>query len=583
MTKFSSLSNSLYLYITIVVLSLSSKAHSAELFNNGQTTYDIVLSTDASLSEKTSAEELKDILYKISGATFPISSTTQKKPHHIFIGINDIVRSMSNDIVLPSNDESFTYRTIGENLYIYGGRQRGTMYGVYAFLEQQLGVHWYTANYTHIPKLGKWDLPTQLYRQESPAIPRRQVYYHDSSNPAWKAHNMENTGYYVNEDNKYGGGEPAIWGNHTMHKLLSPQKYFKSHPEYYSLYKGKRIENGQLCLSNKNVLREVAKNLLDSISRHPRFWAYCIGQNDNSYACECNSCKQLESQYGGKSGILIWFVNQIADNVKQKYPEKYVATFAYQYTQKPPKNIKPHDNVIIRLSTIANCFSHPIEKCQENAIFQNDYLEWSKLTQNILIWDYTTGFFQFLAPFPNFEAMGPNIDFFSRHGVMGILEEGQYLNSGGEFGELKAWLLCKLLWNPKQDVDSLAQIFIHDYYGKANEEIYKYYKLCKSLVIDNSHIKFKYFENDPILTNTFIKKAKKMLNRAELQAKDNTTIMHRVQRVSAQIAWLEVARNRTQAIANGNYKKLIDFLKREKTHVKETMSSEQYLQREGAT
>lgn len=566
-----------------MLLSLSSKARPAELFNNGQTTYDIVLSTHASPSEKTSAEELKDILYKICGATFSISTTTQKKPHHIFIGYSDHVRNATNDIELAHHDESFTYRTIGENLYIYGGRQRGTMYGVYAFLEQQLGVHWYTANYTHIPKLETWQLPTPLYRHESPAITRRQVYYHDCSDPAWKAHNMENTGYYVNEDNKYGGGQPAIWGNHTMHKLLPPKKYFKSHPEYYSLNKGKRTANGQLCLSNKNVLHEVTNNLSDTIRRHPRYWAYCIGQNDNALACECNRCKQIESQYGGKSGILIWFINQIADQVKQEYPEKLIATFAYQYTQKPPKNIKPRDNVIIRLSTIANCFCHPIEQCPENTTFQNDCIEWSTITQNILIWDYTTGFFQFLAPFPDFDAMAPNIRFFARHRVLGILEEGQYLSPGGEFGELKPWLLSKLLWNPNQDVDSLAHLFIHDYYGKANQDILEYYKLCKSIVRHDSHVKFRYNQDHPILTDTFIKKAKKILNRAEAQAQADTTLMHRVQRVSAQIAWLQVARNKPQSIADGSYKRLIDYLKHQKTHVNETTSSQQYLQRQGPT
>ncbi len=570
------------LFVIVFSLFISLNVYSTVLFADGKSFYDIVLPASASISEKTAAQELKTYLHKISGANFTISSEPNQGVHHIYIGYNDIVHDMTHEEKPTNEDESFTYRTIEKDLFIYGGRQRGTMYGVFAFLEQQLGIHWYTPDYTHIPQLRKWDLP-QLHRCESPAISRRQVYYHASFNLDWKAHNMDNAGYYVGDVNKYGGGQPAIWGNHTMHKLLPPEKYFMQHPEYYSLYNGKRSENGQLCLSNKSVLHEVTKNLLDSISQHPLFETYCVGQNDNSYACECNHCKQLASQYGGQSGLLLWFVNQIADAIKQKYPEKYVATFAYQYTQKPPKNITPRDNVIIRLSTITCCFCHPIENCQENATFRNDYTEWSKLTRNVYIWDYTTGFFQFLAPFPNFATMAPNIDFFSRHSVLGILEEGQYLNAGGEFGELKAWLLCKLLWNPKQDTDSLAHMFIYDYYSHAGDDIYKYYQLCKSLGMTPNHVKFKYYDNDPVLTEQFIKKSKHILSHAEQKVKDNFVLLQRVQRICAQITWLEVARNRSQAIANGSYKKLIDYLKREKTHVKETMSAEQYLQREGAT
>lgn len=37
---------------------------------------------------------------------------------------------------------------------------------------------------------------------------------------------------------------------------------------------------------------------------------------------------------------------------------------------------------------------------------------------------------------------------------------------GGDFAELRAYLVSKLMWNPEVNVDSLMQHFLHGYYGK---------------------------------------------------------------------------------------------------------------------
>ena len=49
-------------------------------------------------------------------------------------------------------DEGFTIQTSGPHLVIAGGRLRGTMYGVYAFLEEVLGCRWYAPGASFIPK-----------------------------------------------------------------------------------------------------------------------------------------------------------------------------------------------------------------------------------------------------------------------------------------------------------------------------------------------------------------------------------------------------------------------------------------------
>ena len=49
-------------------------------------------------------------------------------------------------------DESFRYCNKGADIFIFGGRIRGSMYGVMAFLENELGCRWYTPGVSVIPK-----------------------------------------------------------------------------------------------------------------------------------------------------------------------------------------------------------------------------------------------------------------------------------------------------------------------------------------------------------------------------------------------------------------------------------------------
>ena len=96
------------------------------------------------------------------------------------------------------------------------------------------------------------------------------------------------------------------------------------------------------------------------IREHPGFRIYSLSQNDNQLFCQCEKCQAIEAQYGGHAGIVVWFVNQVADAVRQEFPDKYVGTFAYQYTRRPPTGIVPRDNVVIRLCSIECCFAHPL-------------------------------------------------------------------------------------------------------------------------------------------------------------------------------------------------------------------------------
>ncbi len=65
-------------------------------------------------------------------------------------------------------------------------------------------------------------------------------------------------------------------------------------------------------------------------------------------------------------------------------------------------------------------------------------------------------------PYPDLDAIGPNMRFYADHKVKGVFAEGCYQVRGGsgEFAELRTYLLSKLMWNP--NLDAQAGVYYFD-------------------------------------------------------------------------------------------------------------------------
>lgn len=509
------------------------------LFSYGKTSYRIVIPHNASVTEKTAATELKDYLQQISGASFSISSMPGRR--NIYVGYDKTFAIYRGIEPFDDYSESFAIKKIDHDLVIYGGRERGTMYGVFRFLQEFLDVQWYTPDFTKIPTKKKFNLGG-INMCESPKIQYRYTDFFCAQDIPWMAHNYMNT-RGSNANNSYGIAS-CFWGTHSMAKLLPSSKYFKTHPEYFAYRKLHRVESGQPCLSNPDVLKIITKEILATIEKYPNFVIYDVSQLDNLSFCMCKKCVALEKKYGGHSGLMIWFVNQVAREVKKRYPGKYIGTFAYQYTRHAPTSIKPESNVVVRLCDIECCFSHSLSsKCnQANAAFIKDLEEWSRLTDKIFIWDYIVNYGNYIAPFPNFQVLGPNLKTFAEQSVIGVFEEAQGGTLGNAFEELKSWVVGQLMWNPNQDTYELVSKFIKDYYGKASEGILSYFNLCQSLVDKDTHLTCHTDILKTPFTDMFTNEAYRILSKALVRA-ENDTVKERVRKVMMQPAALECARH----------------------------------------
>lgn len=533
------------------------------LFENARTAYKIVVGGDASESERWAAGELRHWLEEVGGAPFALAtdSALPESGKVIVVGWNSLAQKIIGASTPPpkEDDESFTYRSVGPAVVIWGGKQRGSMYGVMSFLERELGVRFYTPKVTVTPRKAKYAF-TGLNHSEKPGVRVRNDFYYEAFDPTWAARNRVNgaMGY-----RKQPGGVECYWAVHTFYPLMPPEEFFKDHPEYYSLLDGKRTaDRAQLCLSNPDVLRIITERIKQKMRELPEYLIYDVSQNDWSNPCECPACQAVVDREGSQSGPIIQFVNQVADSVKAEFPAKFIGTLAYSYTRKPPRTLKPRDNVVVRFCSIECCFAHDFTTCPENKTFVADMQGWAAIAPHIYIWDYVVNFSHYLMPYPNFRVLQPNIQFFRDHNAIGIMEQAAYQSRGGEFAELRAYLIAKLLWKPETEVQPIINDFMYGYYGRAGQYVRAYFDLLHGRLTPETHIHLGLQHDDKLFSDEFVRQAESLFDQAEALA-DTEDVRQRVEVARLPIMYLKCRRSPVIARQDGTYARFCEIVKRE--------------------
>ena len=116
------------------------------IVRDGASDYVISLCPDASPSEKFAAGELSKYIEKISECVLPVISGG-KSADSIFVG------SDSDAGISDLGDDGFVISSsVSGGIRIAGGRKRGTLYGVYAFLEDLIGCRFLSDEVEIVPE-----------------------------------------------------------------------------------------------------------------------------------------------------------------------------------------------------------------------------------------------------------------------------------------------------------------------------------------------------------------------------------------------------------------------------------------------
>ncbi|MCC6441929.1 MAG: hypothetical protein IT210_00580 [Armatimonadetes bacterium] len=155
------------------------------LAEDGQDRYRIVVGEKAAPGEKEAAAELQSYLKRIAKADLPIASDRQKlSRHEIIVGRNRHLSALRTPIPWKKlGGEGFVIRAPGDRLVIAGGPEKGTLYGVYTFLEEHLGCRWYSSNVNVIPTLNRVEVEP-IESVQTPAFAFRSIFYRDMMDQA---------------------------------------------------------------------------------------------------------------------------------------------------------------------------------------------------------------------------------------------------------------------------------------------------------------------------------------------------------------------------------------------------------------
>ncbi len=445
--------------ILLIPLINSCGANELDIVSDKKAMAEIVMPMAPSSLERKSALVLQDYIRRITGVTLDILSGPSNTKKHVFFVGNSLHADEKKKASALSN-EGFEIIVRGDHIYLTGGAGKGLLYGVYELIEKQFGARKYDQGPALIYRRANLTLPKDLFLRYAPPLRYRESYYPPSTDGEYldwhHLHRFEDLW--------------GLWG-HSFFKIIPPERYFKAHPEYFSLTNGKR-QASQLCLTNPEVQKIAIAYFRAAIADNPDAQYWSIAPMDGRGHCTCDRCAKVDAEEGGPQGSLIRFVNAVAAH----FPEQLFTTLAYGYTAEAPKRSKPRENVYVMLSTIDVTRQQGIATNPTAAAFRRQLKQWSQLSPNIFVWDYTTQFTAYLSPFPMYDQYRDNIAYMYRNGVKGIFEHG----SGATLGDMSAfasYMQAKSLWDPMMDQDQVAADFLNGYYGEAAEFVKDYMQL----------------------------------------------------------------------------------------------------------
>ena len=455
---------------------------------------------------KTASEELSGYLKKITGRNHPVIPEQKAEKNRMAIYLGDTAFAAAHGIKSGRfGEEEWLIKSTGKGLIIAGGAPRGTLCGVYHYLEDVLGVHWFTPEAEYVPKRAAIPL-SGLDLHGEPRFRYRDIYYVPGPRAAANRFRARNR---LNTDCPEFGGRLLFGGPvhcHTMYPVIGTpdelRSLYKSHPEYFPLIDGRRAFDSQranaaaqtqFCLTNPELRKLWVEKLRAWIRKDRRRAAerkiglpmfYAIDQNDAYDGfCNCPNCLAVVKKGGAKSALMLDFTNFVARELKDEAPGSIFLMMAVHSTETPPNGtVKVEQNVGIRLCDTTSDLLRPWT-AEENAHQRINLEKWAKLTDRIAVWDYSIVYHSGLTtnyPMPTARTYAPDMRFLLKHKGLGFFIEHE-APVAADMRDMKFWIETKLLENPGLDYEKLLRVFCDGFYGPgAGPKVREYLTLLEN-------------------------------------------------------------------------------------------------------
>lgn len=462
-----------FLAVIVGVACLAPVARGSErlvIVDRGTTRYEIVTARDALPTTRLAAKELQHFLGQASGVTLPIVSMASRNKHQIFIaGVGGL------------KPHGFTIEARGKNIYLSGRDSggstprvdcidpihRGTCNAVYEFLERFMGVRWFWGDDLGdvVPKMSRITVPATINIRQEPFFDYRALPY----GPAGSFH-----GNWARRNRL--GSATTMHHAHAQQDILPIDEWaLRGHPEYAAMRGGKRrvgkdrgYNRGHLCTSNPEVVRIVADAARSFLTKHPERTMYSISPPDGSGLCRCERCASHDVPgYKIEEGVrrgrpiatdgMLHFYNAVAEIVAKDHPDRLLGGLIYnEYLYPPRREERAHEMLAL---VVAPNLARQLWNDRTWDFWRDLYRRWNGFHDRIYAYDICYfGSRQLGLPAPLGERTVDLIRFHAEAGTKGC-----YLYIGPSWEALgpDAYLMTRLLWNPRTDVERTK----NEYFG----------------------------------------------------------------------------------------------------------------------
>ncbi|MBD3291497.1 MAG: DUF4838 domain-containing protein [Armatimonadia bacterium] len=449
----------------------------------------VVVPTDCSEARLVAADDFAKTLAQMTGSEVPVimRDADGELPEGPRVLLGD--QYAPEDARADLTDERIGYdgyiiRSLGDDALLLCGRNdAGHSNAAYGWL-REMGCRWLMPgpHAAVIPeaddvRLSGWD------EVEKPAWVHRQLWYSalkrimDQAPEEAAACNEELQTWL--RRNRMGRGTPVQFG-HNFYRVVPADQYFETHPEYFPLRDGKRTREGQVCTTNEDVIELFAEAAIAFFDEHPQMKTFSLSANDNYGWCECEDCVALDpperrDDRHGMGDRSVVFANEVARRVRNVYPDRWLAFYAYAGNVKPPLHADPDENVLVVLAHYVADHLRAINdpRSKWNAAFMEYVDGWGAVAEQMFLREY---YCRWWAPWPMYPAVAADIPYLTSRNFNGFNAELEYRAEGAEIGW---YLLGQLCWDPTQDADALLAEYFEGLYGPAASEMRSYFEILR--------------------------------------------------------------------------------------------------------
>ena len=486
---------------------------SITIAKRGESEYSIVIPGTPHVIEETAAGEVAEYIEKALGVKLSVVSENGASGKGIYIGHTDFANKSG---VVGNENENWIIAMVGDSLVLTGGVKkgdRGIIYAAYHFIEEVIGVRWWTPWEEDVPSLSELSLEENFRREGTPFFHHRKPYMHSHAGIDAYKHNVRvranvisayddeiPDGRFDETVRKYGEvhsvGRPHQC--HIMEKMFPVDEYYDEHPDWWAWNKalGRHLREGHRCLTHEGFFEAFCNKYMEIIEEDVKLseetgvelpYKYSLSLDDllEYCVCQCPECEKIRNR-AGYSGYVIDFANRVVREIGKKYPFAKFSYSAYLTSIIPPKDdTLPEKNIMVNIADVYVDLARKISS-PTNKKYRKELEDWKKIVAkagcSFSVWDY---FYNIVLnyPLPVCNRIPDMVRAWADSGIRSTFIETQ--NRFADFHELNNFLLCHLLEDPYLDTDALTEDFMKRYYGPAAEYASEYLALLRRKLDEN--------------------------------------------------------------------------------------------------